>query len=158
MIIDKIENAHKYYGYSKNMETALRFIESTDLGTVEESNHIDVDGEEVYAKTFVFDNEVEIVNSHQWEAHLNHLDIWCLCEGEQLVGWRPLENGFERIGEYDAENDISFYKAVDDFSLIRQQKGYFLVLEPNDAHMVGSFAVPGRDPHIKNLVVKVKIG
>ena len=47
MIIDKIKNAALYYGISKHMETALKYLQSRDFSQVEAGRY-EIDGTDVF--------------------------------------------------------------------------------------------------------------
>ncbi len=156
MILDKLENASLYTGYGRHIKTALDFMRDFDFATAQ-PGRIEIDGSNVFAYVKDLENETEIVNTHTWEAHKEYIDIWAITnDTPELVGWRKLE-GLKEIDPYDAVNDITFFEATDEYSLFRFEKGYFVLFDTNDAHMVGSFACPGHDTHVRVLIIKIKI-
>lgn len=86
------------------------------------------------------------------EAHREYLDIQYLVEGEEVVGWAPLET-LTLDGEFNTAKDKGMYAGPVDY--MRIGTGYCYVVYPEDAHMPG---VHLDAPHsIRKLVVKLKV-
>lgn len=68
------------------------------------------------------------------EAHRKFLDIQYIVDGEETVGWAPLE-ALTLEGEFSEEKDIGFYAGKVDF--FRISAGNCYVAFPEDAHMPG---------------------
>ncbi len=68
------------------------------------------------------------------EAHRNYLDIQYIVEGEEYVGWAPLET-LTLDGEFNTEKDKGMYAGPVDF--MRIGAGYCYVVYPEDGHMPG---------------------
>lgn len=87
-----------------------------------------------------------------FEAHREYLDIQYIVEGEETVGWAPL-NTLTLDGEFNTAKDKGMYAGHADFMRIGQ--GYCYVVFPEDAHMPG---VHLDEPHsFKKLVLKLKV-
>lgn len=86
------------------------------------------------------------------EAHRQYLDIQYIVEGEETVGWAPLET-LTLDGEFNTAKDKGMYTGPVDYMRIAQ--GYCYVVYPEDAHMPG---VHLDEPHaLKKLVLKLKV-
>ena len=86
------------------------------------------------------------------EAHREYLDIQYIVEGEETMGWAPLET-LTLDGEFNTVKDKGMYAGKVDFMRIGQ--GYCYVVYPEDAHMPG---VHLDAPHaFKKLVFKLKV-
>jgi len=86
------------------------------------------------------------------EAHRNYLDIQYIVEGEETVGWAPLET-LTLDGEFNTEKDKGMYAGPVDF--MRIAAGYCYVVYPEDGHMPG---VHLDEPHAaKKLVLKLMV-
>ncbi len=86
------------------------------------------------------------------EAHRNYLDIQYIVEGEETVGWAPLET-LTLDGEFNTAKDKGMYAGPVDY--MRIAAGYCYVVYPEDAHMPG---VHLDEPHsLKKLVLKLKV-
>ena len=86
------------------------------------------------------------------EAHKDYLDIQYIVEGEEVVGWAPLET-LTLDGEFNTAKDKGMYAGPVDFMTIRQ--GYCYVAFPEDAHMPNLHLKAPK--HLKKLVLKLKV-
>ena len=86
------------------------------------------------------------------EAHRDYLDIQYIVEGEETVGWAPLET-LTLQGEFDTVKDKGMYAGDVDFTRIGQ--GYCYVVFPEDAHMPGVHLEEAKA--YKKLVMKLKV-
>lgn len=66
------------------------------------------------------------------EAHRKFLDIQYIVDGEETVGWAPLDS-LTLTGEFSEEKDIGFYAGPVDY--FRVTAGNCYVAFPEDAHM-----------------------
>ena len=86
------------------------------------------------------------------EAHRKYLDVQYIVEGEETVGWAPLET-LTLEGEFNTEKDIGRYAGPVD--CMRIGAGYCYVVFPEDAHMPG---IHLDQPHaFKTMVMKLKV-
>lgn len=86
------------------------------------------------------------------EAHRQYLDIQYIVEGEETVGWAPLET-LTLDGTFDTAKDKGMYAGPVDYMRIGQ--GYCYVVFPEDAHAPGAHL---DTPHtFKKLVLKLKV-
>ena len=86
------------------------------------------------------------------EAHRKYLDVPYIVEGEETVGWAPLET-LTLEGEFNTEKDIGRYAGPVD--CMRIGAGYCYVVFPEDAHMPG---IHLDQPHaFKKMVMKLKV-
>lgn len=86
------------------------------------------------------------------EAHQTYLDIQYIVEGEEVVGWAPLDT-LTLEGEFNTEKDIGRYAGPVDYMRITEGNCY--VVFPEDAHMPGVHLDKARN--IKKLVFKLKV-
>ena len=86
------------------------------------------------------------------EAHRQYLDVQYIVEGQECVGWAPLDS-LQLEGEFNTEKDIGFYAGPVDF--MRIGAGYCYVVFPEDAHMPGvHLETPN---NFKKMVMKLKV-
>lgn len=86
------------------------------------------------------------------EAHRKYLDVQYIVEGEETVGWAPLDT-LTPEGEFNTEKDIGRYAGPVD--CMRIGAGYCYVVFPEDAHMPG---IHLDQPHaFKKMVMKLKV-
>lgn len=68
----------------------------------------------------------------EMEAHRKYLDIQCILEGQEVVGWAPLAKSTPTL-PFSEEKDIGFYTGPWEFMTITAGNCY--VVFPEDAHM-----------------------
>lgn len=86
------------------------------------------------------------------EAHRNYLDIQYIVEGEETMGWAPL-NTLTPKDAFNTEKDVGFYTGSVDF--VRIGAGHCYVVFPEDAHMPGVYL--DQPCNIRKLVLKLKV-
>lgn len=86
------------------------------------------------------------------EAHREYLDIQYILEGEDTVGWAPVDT-LTPAGEFDTEKDCGFYTG--DNTPVVIKAGYCYVLFPEDAHAPCTHLEQPSD--YKKIVVKLKV-
>ena len=90
--------------------------------------------------------------SKSCEAHRKFLDVQYIVEGEEVVGWAPVDT-LTPDGAFDEEKDCGFFSGPVDY--MRIAEGYCYVVFPEDAHMPGVHLDKARN--IKKMVIKLKV-
>ena len=90
MIYDEIKNIERYRGISKNLDTAIDFLEKTDLNSLP-LGKTEILGDKVFAN--VMEAQAKAENELSFEIHKKYMDIQVDIEGteEILIGL----NGFK---------------------------------------------------------------
>ena len=144
MIVDKLENLASYASLGKHFETAVRYLQQTDLSTLV-SGRNEVDGDNVFI------NVSENINTREemfWEAHKKYADIQIILSGMERLGWGHEVTFGELKGDYlPCENVKGF-----DFTLTAGQFAIFLPLEPHSPGNPAGDPVPTRKAVVKVLV------
>jgi biofilm protein TabA len=149
MIIDTLANAEKYYGLHKSFKAAFEYLNSHDLGALEDGKFDIADG----VKAIVSNNEGKTaeVAGQKFECHNKNIDIQLCVHGNETIGWKPREKCNVTKDGYNEEKDITFFDHAPDmyFGLT---DGQFVIFFPEDVHapMIG-------EGLIKKLVLKVRI-
>lgn len=149
MIIDKLSNAKQYYGLSKRVEKALKYLENTDLSKLEVGKY-EIDGKNIYVS--VAEYETKDIEQCKWEAHRKYLDIQFIIVGKEMMGYAPI-NEMKMKNEYSKEKDILFLEG--DGNYLVANEGTFLLFAPEDAHMPGIKAF--QQQFVKKAVIKILI-
>jgi YhcH/YjgK/YiaL family protein len=162
MILDRLEHSRLYAHLGDRIAAALAFlrhpetaaIEPPALGT-ENSLRIEICGSDVFALVQRYHTK-----SHDqafWEAHRKYIDVQCVIEGAEAMGFAPLET--MRIAQpYDDAKDFMKLTPRDSDALnfISVSAGSFAIFMPHDAHMPG-LAIDGASREVKKIVVKVRV-
>jgi len=150
MIIDTIQNAHKYFSVHPLFAKAFEYIKSTDLANAEVGKSDIADG----LKAIISNNKGKTAADSlaKFEFHNQNIDIQLCISGIETIAWKPREKCVATKGDYNPEKDVLFYDEAPDtyFQLTDNQ---FAIFFPEDVHA----PMIGGDAEIKKLVIKVKI-
>lgn len=131
MIVDQIENAHLYAGLGESIAKALDILKDPALREKEDGQY-EVNGDKLFY--IVQRYTTKPLADGRLEAHRKYIDIQFVAAGEEIIGYRHLDN--LHIDEpYNAGSDIEFYNQPDDITHVRLKEGMFCILFPEDAHM-----------------------
>lgn len=130
MIVDRIDNAHLYFGAHPLFKKAFDFVGRKDLLGLKEGKH-EIEGQSVYA--LVSFPEGAGRGQAKLEAHRKYIDIQLCFKGEDVIGWRPGKECRAVSVKYDAGRDCEFFADIP-VSWFSVKPGYFAVFFPEDAH------------------------
>ncbi|MFA5424824.1 MAG: YhcH/YjgK/YiaL family protein [Phycisphaerae bacterium] len=181
MILDRIENTGLYVGLNisltaehaeaaeknyiiKSVPPAVSKVDSVVKSSFEKAFEILKDkslATKQDGKYIVNDNiyytiqryTTKPMNEGKLEAHRKYIDIQFLLEGEELLGYMPLE-GLKVSQEYDCQKDIAFYQTPGEITKVKLEPGMFCILFLNDAHQPGCCLT--KPTEVKKIVIKIK--
>ena len=130
MIIDDLKNAKNYYGLSKNLEKAFKFLENNDLKNFKEGI-FKIEGDDIYMNVQAY--ETKPIEEGKWEAHKKYIDIQYMIEGEEKFGFCNIDK-LQIKTPYNEEKDVYFLDG-DAGEFVTAKAGEFLIFYPQDAHM-----------------------
>lgn len=131
MILDALENAHRYQAVSMGFSKAIGFLLRPDLNELPVGKY-EIDGDLVYAmvaKDFGRKKEDALL-----EIHEKYIDIQLVLAGTDEMGWKSIKSCKHPTGDYDKESDIQFF-ADDPDAWLPIERGFFVIFFPEDAHM-----------------------
>lgn len=151
MIVSSYSNLNTYKGLSKNLDTAIRYLQNQDKTNLE-VGRFDIDGEDVYA--VVSQYNTRSIEEGKYETHEKYLDIQCLLEGEEFI----LVTNRSKLNStgYDAAADKENYADGSEEVSVRVMPQVALILYPEDAHKACCMVHDERKA-VKKLLLKVKI-
>jgi YhcH/YjgK/YiaL family protein len=131
MVLDILENAHRYVDMNKGFAKAFEFLNRSDLRQLPVGKY-EIDGEHVYAI-------VDRANGREketalLETHNKYIDIQLILEGIDNMGWKSRYFCTQPTCEYDQEADIQFFADKPD-TWLSTESGFFAIFFPEDAHM-----------------------
>ena len=149
MITDKLEYYNIYTRISDRVANALMYLLTTDLKSLENGISV-VEEDEIFAQVseYVTKPATELL----WESHFKFVDIQVIIEGEEKMGFAPLEN-MKILETYNADKDVQILAGTGDYLTARP--GSFTMFFPHDAHQTG-IAIK-ECSKVKKLVLKVKV-
>lgn len=131
MILDILENAHRYLAMNKGFAKAVEFLQRPELQGLPVGRY-EIDGERVYAmvsKDFGLKKE-----DTRLETHEKYIDIQLILSGTDDIGWKPKSLCTQPSGEYDPESDLQFFADTPN-TWLSIERGEFAIFFPEDAHM-----------------------
>lgn len=149
MIATQRTELAQYAGISKNLDTALHYLQTCNFETLTQGRN-EVDGENVYVNRFDYTTMPE--DEAFYEAHTQYADIHVLLSGEEKILVANTETLTE-TGRDDATDFIGYQGEAEAVFKMNAQK--ILIVFPKEAHMV---KVQLHAPcAVQKAVMKVKI-
>jgi len=148
MILDRLENAARYFGLHPSFPAAFAFLQETDLASLPLGRR-ELDGDRLCAN-------VECVEGRgregaRLEAHRRYIDIHLSLEAPDLIGWRGLASCTTVEQAYDETKDCELFGDEPE-AWIALSPGTFAVFFPEDAH-----APLAAEGPLCKVVVKVRV-
>jgi YhcH/YjgK/YiaL family protein len=131
MILDVLENAHRYQTLNKGFAKAIEFLLRPDLKKLDLERH-EIDGDSVYA--IVAKGRGRKKEESLLETHEKFIDIQFVLTGTDNMGWKPKSSCKLPSNEYDQENDVQLFADEPD-AFLSTKSGAFAIFFPEDAHM-----------------------
>ncbi len=151
--IDKRTLAVAYYKNPERWNKAFAFLKMHNLSSIRPKRY-DLQNDSL----FVLVNEYTThpAEESNYEAHKKYIDIQYVVQGEELIGIAPINAITDTVQEYDADEDIGFYKVSSDMKHVANSESFFIFF-PADAHK------PNLNPgdsasEIRKVIVKVMEG
>lgn len=149
MIFDQLTHLSSYLGCHPNLDTAIRFLQETDLTTLPEGR-TEIDGDNVFLN--VMEACARPEEELQFEVHRYHMDIQI-----DLSGTERIATGDRRqaaLLHYNPQADLSFVRCPK-LADCEIGTGNFILCMAGEPHMPGILTDAG--PSLKKCVVKIFI-
>jgi YhcH/YjgK/YiaL family protein len=150
MILDRLENAERYFPLHAGFKTACEFLRRTDFTSFAAGRH-EVDGDRLYLMVNRLNGRGHA--GAKFEAHRKHIDIQCTLAGTEEIGWRPVQTCSQVLKPYEAEHDMALFSDVPEI-WITVPPGHFAIFYPEDAHAPLAASV---DCQLVKAVMKVAV-
>lgn len=130
IIMDKLQNAERYYGMHPAFEQAFAFLRRNDLAELPAGRQ-QIDGDRLF---YIMSKGPGRSRAEaKLEAHRKFIDIQYVIAGTDEMGFKPAADCKMIDTSYDAEKDIGFFKDQPD-SWTKVPAGSFVIFFPDDAH------------------------
>ncbi|OHB80314.1 MAG: hypothetical protein A2Z25_06155 [Planctomycetes bacterium RBG_16_55_9] len=130
MILDRLENAKKYYNIHPGFEKAFAFLRQSGLAELP-ADRYEIDGERIFC--IISKGPGRSRAEAKLEAHRKYIDIQYIIGETDEMGWKPTAGCKIVDTAYDAEKDIAFFKDEPE-SWTQVPAGSFVIFFPEDAH------------------------
>lgn len=149
MIYDELKNIERYRGISSNLDTAIDFLEKTDLKNLP-LGKTEILGDKVFAN--VMEAQAKDEKELSFEIHKKYMDIQIDIEGTEviLIGL----DGFHEKEPFSPEKDFGSCTA-EKSARLKMGPGRFVVCMAQEPHLPSAAA--GDDRRLKKCVIKVAV-
>jgi len=147
MIIDRIENASRYYALGLGIAEALEYIKNNDLSAIAPGKY-EINGDKV--RMIVNEYEQKCTDRVKLEAHRKNIDVQYWVSGSELMGYAPLTSQ-PLVGSYNDADDYAIYESNASFTNL--EPGMFAIYFPTDLHTAN--ADEQCDSKVRKIVFKV---
>ena len=152
MIVGKLVDLYRYKGISKNIDTAIDYIQNNDLMALPKGKTI-VDGDNVYINrdTYV----ARPLEECFFENHKKYIDIQIVLKGQEVIGYTHITNPDLKVTTpYNPDKDVTKYNYNPKGAVFFTLEEGFALVYTEDAHLAKCKA---NDEIVEKVVVKVKI-
>ena len=149
MIYTKRENLHRYLGMSQEMDTAIHFLQNTDLRILVKGRN-EIDGDKVFVNRF--DYQTMPQQQAIWEGHIQYADIHVLLSGNEKIGVTNVNLLTETVRKPE-EDFVGFEGSVQSWFPMTTED--ILIVFPEDIHMVK--VMDGESTLVEKACFKVKV-
>ena len=152
MILDTISNAKQYKGIHPGIDRILKAVQTYTAENYP-SGRMELDGDDLF---MIFSQyETHPKEGAVTEAHEQYVDVMYMVEGSENIYVKPVQQLQNITKEYDPEIEALLAGTDDDATVVRLEKGSFIVLFPQDAHAPACDA-DGKK-YVKKIIGKVRI-
>lgn len=130
MIFSHLTQADRYTTLHPLFGRVFDFMRSTDLFSLAPGRY-NLLGEDLIA--IVEQVAGRSREMAKLEAHRRYIDIQLVLEGNDEMGWKPLADCYNPLGEHSQEKDILFFQDAP-VAWIATPPEHFCIFFPEDAH------------------------
>ncbi len=150
MILDRLENASRYFEVVPRFDKVMAWLQKTDVKSIPAGTVV---LEENNLLIKVLDVHGKLIEDCLFETHNDYIDIQIPITGAESMGWKSKETCHHIDKPYDKAIDMALYREQAT-NMAEVQVGEFVVFFPEDAHQPGI-----ADPNVnyRKLIVKTRV-
>ncbi|MHB8065061.1 MAG: YhcH/YjgK/YiaL family protein [Ruminiclostridium sp.] len=152
MIVDTLSNMKLYKELLPPLLTVEKFIYDHKYKENIQCCKYLIDNENIFA--LVQQYETKESEDLKWESHSKYLDVQFILEGEEAIGYAPIE-ALTLEGGFAEENDIAFYNGPRAYTNITLSAGMFAIFYPGEGHL--PCCISEKVSNVKKIVFKIKL-
>jgi YhcH/YjgK/YiaL family protein len=130
MILSALSQSDRYASLHPLFARAFDYIRDTDLFALAPGRYHIV-GDDLIA--IVESVPAKMKEVAKLEAHRRYIDIQLVLEGDETMGWKPLEDCLNPVSDHSEEKDIRFFHDAP-VSWVPVPPDHFCIFFPEDAH------------------------
>lgn len=139
MILSSLSQSPRYTALHPLFARAFDYIRDTDLYNMAPGRY-QIAGDDLIAIVeHVAGRSREMA---RLECHRRYIDIQLVLDGDETMGWKPLADCHNPVGEFGTEKDIQFFTDAP-ASWITTPPDHFCIFFPEDTHapLVGNGSI-----------------
>ncbi|NMC32462.1 MAG: DUF386 domain-containing protein [Veillonellaceae bacterium] len=140
------------YLYAPAIQRAVTWLQKNDLAALPAGRQ-EIDGDKLYAMVNEYTTEPK--EKRRAEAHRKYVDVQCLVQGAEIIGYAPLREGLEVLEDKLAEKDVIFYNNPPAEIDLVLNPGMFAILFPWEVHRPNC-AVGAPSP-VRKVILKISL-
>ena len=151
MIIDRLDNAPRYYSIHPKIAFALKYLaEQQPLMKEETEPRVsEVVAEGISFKTIFCDT---VPHDRRWESHIEKTDLQYVIRGMERIGFAPVSEMQDPVRTEGKDQII--WQGNGDKILVPE--GFFIILFPGEAHM-SKLAAGDKAEHLQKASFKIDL-
>ena len=149
MIYAKKKDLNRYMGLSREMDTAIRYLQTADLRSLQKGRN-EIDGDNVFVNRF--DYQTMPQEQAIWEGHIQYGDIHVLLSGQEQIGVTNVEMLQETVRKPE-EDFVGYEGSVTTWLPMTTED--VLIVFPEDVHMVK--VIDGESTLVEKACFKFKV-
>lgn len=130
MIVDRISRLERYLGLHPNLDTAIRYICSTNLGSLPLGRN-EIDADRVFVNVLCKDSAP--APGRDYEYHKHYIDLHLDLSGTEAIAISLSTP--EDLGTFDVESDGGLCTAEDPGQQFPLGKDFFAIAFPWEPHL-----------------------
>lgn len=130
MILSSLSQSSRYASLHPLFQSAFDYIRDTDLFALVPGRY-NIVGDDLIAIVELVSGKTK--ERARLEAHRRYIDIQLVLEGDEQMGWKPLADCLNPVGEHSDERDIRFFHDAP-ASYVPVPPDHFCIFFPEDAH------------------------
>ncbi|MDH2915974.1 MAG: YhcH/YjgK/YiaL family protein [Gallionella sp.] len=130
MIFSNIDGAGRYTVLHPLFPRVFDYIRNTDLFALAPGRY-NIVGDDLIAIVEQVPGKTK--EMARLEAHRRYIDIQLVLQGDEQMGWKPLADCHNPVGEHSEERDIRFFHDAP-ASWVAVPPDHFCIFFPEDAH------------------------
>ncbi len=150
MIMGMVSELERYSDCIPHYAAVKKFLEDNDLGSLEKGKHpVDSDNAYVLIQEYETKNDQDL----PWEAHRNYIDLQIMLQGEECIGYAPIEQ-LAVMEPYNGEKDAVLFAKEGVGSRLFLKNSMFCIFFPEDGHKPGCFRKSPKN--VRKAVLKIR--
>lgn len=148
MIVSNLQHSDRIESLHPLFKTVFDYVKSHDLLHTP-CGRIELQGDDLFINNV--NPECVAAENQVLEVHHKYIDIHILLEGEETIGWKPIDDCSNEAKPYDDAADCQLFGEPAS-AYVTLRPGQFMAVWPEDPHA----PVIGKGK-IRKLIVKVKL-